>query len=80
MTKDQIAALPTPRTNYVFGVSDLRQHACRLEQENAAMRDTLVHISEYWNGGNESAVDAAEECQQCADETLAAIREYEEQV
>ena len=93
MTKDDIAKLPTPRTEAValatypwmlspnhdaiISFRKMAVHAQRLERENAAMRNAFVHIGEYWNGGN--SVDVAEECQQCADATLAAIRKYEEQ-
>ena len=34
-----------------------------LQAENARLREVLEDIKEYWNGAQESAVDAAEECQ-----------------
>lgn len=42
-----------------------------LEAENARLRDCLTGIEEYWNGGNESAVDAAEEMRDRARAALA---------
>lgn len=42
-----------------------------LEAENARLRDCLTGIEEYWNGGNESAVDAAEEMRDRASAALA---------
>lgn len=32
-----------------------------LRAENERLRDAVIGIEEYWNGGSESAVDAAEE-------------------
>lgn len=49
------------------GAEILRLQACCAE-----MRATLEHIAEYWNGAPErAAVDAAEEAEQSAKETLA---------
>jgi len=53
------------------------RHSCKVDEETAEeltilrtlcakQKDILVHISEYWNGGNESAVNAAEEMQASA--------------
>lgn len=39
--------------------------------EIAPLVEALVHIGEYWNGNNASAVDAAEECSSSATEALA---------
>ena len=36
----------------------------------AKLQDALIHIKEYWNGANESAVDAILEAMQTSDEAL----------
>lgn len=39
----------------------------------AAMREYSAHISEYWNGAEDSAVDAAEYCRHITQKALGAI-------
>ena len=41
-----------------------------MQADNARLRNALEHICEYWNGGNESAVDAIEEAISAAEDAL----------
>ena len=41
-----------------------------MQADNARLRNALEHICEYWNGGNESAVDAIEEAISTAEDAL----------
>ena len=41
-----------------------------LEAKNKKLKEALEHIREYWNGGNESAVNAIEEAEETAREAL----------
>lgn len=41
-----------------------------LKAENKKLREALEHIAEYWNGGNESAVNAMIEAEETVEEAL----------
>jgi len=44
------------------------------------IKEKLEHIIEYWNGGNESAVDAIEEAIETAKNSIALLDQHEKKV
>lgn len=70
--KSQMVELKRAFLSAENDVCAYRNKLTQVEADAAAMRNGLVFISEYWNGGNDSAVDAAQACADHANETLAA--------